>query len=88
MAFWLAGWLPGCWQVSWLALSGYLVGLELAGSRPYWLGMDIALIGAPALCEIYQDGLKAQGCLAKSYSAEDMTLAGLKAAFEQVKETI
>ncbi|CUI44459.1 2-dehydro-3-deoxygalactonokinase [Cognatishimia activa] len=70
------------------SLSGYLVGLELAGSRPYWLGMDIALIGAPALCEIYQDGLKAQGCLAKSYSAEDMTLAGLKAAFEQVKETI
>ena len=70
------------------SLSGYLVGLELAGSRPYWLGMDIALIGAPALCEIYQDGLEAQGCLAKSYSAEDMTLAGLKAAFEQVKETI
>ena len=70
------------------SLSGYLVGLELAGSRPYWLGMDIALIGAPALCEIYQDALKAQGCLTNSYSAEDMTLAGLKAAFEQVKETI
>jgi len=70
------------------ALSGYLIGMELAGARPYWLGMDIALIGAPALCDIYKDGLAAQGCFANTYSATDMTLAGLIAAFSDVKETL
>ena len=28
-------------------LSGLLIGAELAGARPYWLGRDVALIGAP-----------------------------------------
>ena len=68
------------------SLSGYLLGLELAGARPYWLGMDIALIGAPALCDLYRKGLEAQGSMATAYSVEDMTLAGLKAAHFALKE--
>lgn len=67
-------------------LSGYLLGLELAGARPYWLGMDIALIGAPALCDLYKTGLAAQGGMAKAYSVDDMTLAGLTAAYSDLKD--
>lgn len=67
-------------------LSGYLIGLELAGARPYWLGMPVALIGAPALCKLYQDGLSAQGVKASLHSVSDMTLSGLKAAYSDVKE--
>ncbi len=69
-------------------LSGYLVGLELAGARPYWLGMDVALIGAPALCELYKEGLSAQGSSAAVYSVEEMTRTGLLAAYSDLKETI
>ncbi|MDC0737658.1 2-dehydro-3-deoxygalactonokinase [Cognatishimia sp. SS12] len=67
-------------------LSGYLVGLELAGARPYWLGMPVALIGAPALCKLYQAGLATQGCEATLHSVTEMTLNGLKAAYSDVKD--
>ncbi|MDO6727015.1 MAG: 2-dehydro-3-deoxygalactonokinase [Cognatishimia sp.] len=67
-------------------LSGYLVGLELAGARPYWLGMEVALIGAPALSKLYQEGLAAQGVPSSIHPASDMTLSGLKAAYTVVKE--
>jgi hypothetical protein len=30
-------------------LSGLLIGAELAGARPFWLGQDVAVAGAPAL---------------------------------------
>lgn len=67
-------------------LSGYLIGLELAGARPYWLGMDVALIGAPSLAKLYQDGLAAQGVTASIHSVSEMTLSGLTAAYSVVKE--
>ncbi len=67
-------------------LSGYLIGLELAGARPYWLGMEIAMIGAPALSKLYQDGLAVQGVTASLHSVTDMTLSGLKAANSVVKD--
>ncbi|MBA3324517.1 MAG: 2-dehydro-3-deoxygalactonokinase, partial [Rhodobacteraceae bacterium] len=34
-------------------LSGLLIGAELAGARPYWLGRDVVLIGTPALNDAY-----------------------------------
>jgi hypothetical protein len=34
-------------------LSGYLIGAELAAARPYWLGQDVVVAGAPALTEVY-----------------------------------
>ncbi|MBT8408279.1 MAG: 2-dehydro-3-deoxygalactonokinase [Alphaproteobacteria bacterium] len=68
-------------------LSGSLIGAELAASRPYWLGQKIALIGAPALCDIYQRALALQGAPAEVADGADMTLSGLKAAYAQLKET-
>jgi len=64
-------------------LSGLLIGTELAGARPYWLGRDIALIGAGKLTALYQRALAQQGITAPAVSGEDMVLSGLSAAYTQ-----
>lgn len=68
-------------------LSGALIGIELAGSRAYWLGQDIAVIGAAGLSNIYAEALKAQGATPILGAAQDMTLAGLCAAYDNMKVT-
>ena len=40
-------------------LSGLLIGAELAAARPYWLGRDVVLIGAPALADGLPRGARA-----------------------------
>ena len=67
-------------------LSGLLIGQELAGARPYWLGQDLVLIGEPTLNSLYARALEAQGAPCRTESGEDMTLAGLKAAYNTLKE--
>ncbi|SPF81568.1 2-dehydro-3-deoxygalactonokinase [Pseudoprimorskyibacter insulae] len=67
-------------------LSGLLIGLELAGARPYWLGQDIALVGAAPLCRLYQSALSAQGAPARIADVTEMTLAGLIAAHATLKD--
>ncbi|WP_410219318.1 2-dehydro-3-deoxygalactonokinase [Paracoccus sp. (in: a-proteobacteria)] len=61
-------------------LSGTLIGWELAGAKPWWLGNAVTIIGAPDLSLLYQRALSAQGVPAALMSAEDATLAGLAAA--------
>ena len=61
-------------------LSGLLIGAELASTKPYWLGQNIALIGAKAVSQPYLAGLAAQGVDVVCADATDMTLAGIKAA--------
>ncbi|MGR3802073.1 2-dehydro-3-deoxygalactonokinase [Marinibacterium profundimaris] len=61
-------------------LSGLLIGAELAGSKSYWLGQQLAFIGAPELAGAYQRALKAQAAIGDRTDAEAMTLAGLCAA--------
>lgn len=61
-------------------LSGLLIGAELAATRPYWLGQNVALIGADAVSMPYVAGLAAQGVQVKRADAKSMTLAGIKAA--------
>jgi len=62
-------------------LSGGLIGLELAGAKGYWLGMDVALIGDPALTALYGKALGQQGVPSQDLSGENLTLAGLTAAY-------
>lgn len=57
--------------------SGLLIGAELASMRPYWLGQNIAIIGAQDLAQIYTDALVAQGAAATGACGETMTRAGL-----------
>lgn len=66
-------------------LSGLLIGVELAAARPYWLGQQIAVIGAGALARLYVRALAAQGVPATQVNADGATLAGLTAAYRQMK---
>jgi 2-dehydro-3-deoxygalactonokinase len=68
-------------------LSGLLIGAELAAARPYWLGRQIALIGASAPSAAYAAALSGQGVPATVTNADAMTLAGLTAAYRLWKDT-
>lgn len=62
-------------------LSGLLIGAELAASRPYWLGQNVALIGAPSLTERYAKALATQGVPAEETDGATIALQGLTAAY-------
>lgn len=61
-------------------LSGLLVGAELAGARPYWLGADVVIIGADHLAQAYRAALAHAGLSARLLDATAMTQRGLAAA--------
>jgi 2-dehydro-3-deoxygalactonokinase len=63
--------------VSRARLSGSLIGAELAATRPYWLGQQVAVAGAPRLGDLYASALVAQGVTARAMDADPLTLAGL-----------
>lgn len=67
-------------------LSGLLIGAELAAAKPYWLGQNVALIGADAVSMPYVAGLAAQGVPVTRADATDMTFAGIKAAYDLIKD--
>lgn len=73
----LAGLAPG---VSRARLSGLLIGMELAGARPYWLGQNLLLVGSGGATGAYAAALAAQGAEAEIVPVENVTLAGLIAA--------
>lgn len=58
-------------------LSGLLIGMELAASKPYWLGQPVALVGSPRLSGAYARALVAQGVDARMFDGTACTLAGL-----------
>lgn len=66
-------------------LSGILIGAELAAARPYWLGQNVAVVGADATAGHYVSALAVQGVPATHADAERMTLAGLTAAYKSSK---
>ncbi|MFT4962266.1 MAG: 2-dehydro-3-deoxygalactonokinase [Paracoccaceae bacterium] len=74
-------------EVARARLSGLLIGAELAAARPYWLGQNIAIIGADETSAIYASALARQGAPATLADATRMTLAGLTAAHRLMKET-
>lgn len=61
-------------------LSGLLIGAELAGAKPYWLGREIVLIGKPALNAAYAAALSLVGVAARALDGDATTLRGLAAA--------
>lgn len=66
-------------------LSGLLIGMELAAAKPYWLGQELALIGAPALNDLYGAALSSQGLTLSTYIGDEMTLKGLIAAYQEIR---
>ncbi|KNG92612.1 2-dehydro-3-deoxygalactonokinase [Pseudaestuariivita atlantica] len=67
-------------------LSGLLIGAELAGARPYWLGQRIAILGAEGVGDAYEAALAAQGAQVERVDAAGLTLDGLRAAWSALKE--
>ncbi|WP_187428813.1 putative 2-dehydro-3-deoxygalactonokinase DgoK1 [Roseobacter fucihabitans] len=75
-------------SVSRAALSGLLIGGELAAARPYWLGQNTAILGTGTQARAYQSALRAQGVEAMRVDSERATLAGLTTAYKTTKATL
>ena len=67
-------------------LSGLLIGAELAGAKPYWLGRNVAVVGAGELSRLYVAALATQAVRATQAKGDRITLAGLTAAYRSIKE--
>lgn len=67
-------------------LSGMLIGAELAAARPYWLGQNVAIVGTREVSQLYRMALRAQGVPATLADVTEMTLTGLIAAHQSMKE--
>ena len=68
-------------------LSGLLIGAELAGARPYWLGRDVVLIGAAAARRRLSRRAGARRPRRpRRATPTEMTLAGLAAARAHLPE--
>ena len=68
-------------------LSGYLIGLELSGSRPYWMGETVLIVGEHKISLAYEQGLTTQGVIVQRDSYNDASLQGLKEIYNSKKET-
>lgn len=68
-------------------LSGALIGAELAATRPYWLGQQLAVIGADQVAQIYARALQQQGAMVDHANATQTTLAGLALARTLTRQT-
>lgn len=67
-------------------LSGLLIGAELAATRPYWLGQQLAIIGADAVSRVYAAALRQQGAFVETANATEATLAGLALARNMTRQ--
>lgn len=65
-------------------LSGYIIGAELAGAKPYWLGQNVVILGNNNLSKIYKTALEGQGIFAQEIDATECTLNGLAQAFSLI----
>lgn len=61
-------------------LSGLLIGTEMHAARPYWLGQQVAVVGASDLSRLYARALERQGVPVTVADGKGMTIAGLTAA--------
>ena len=65
-------------------LSGLTIGLEIAGSRKYWLGNQVILVGSTPMVDIYQLILKKQNIKTKIHDSKYISLKGLKVIYKKL----
>lgn len=65
-------------------LVGLVLGGEMAAARPYWLGQQVAVIGAGDAARPYVAALEAQGVPVTQTDETRMVLAGLTAAWRRI----
>ena len=63
-------------------LSGLTIGLEIAGSREYWLGNEVVLVGSSPMIDIYQLILSKQNIETKIHDSKNISLIGLKVIYK------
>jgi 2-dehydro-3-deoxygalactonokinase len=68
-------------------LSGLLIGSELAAARPYWLGQNVVVLGEGTLAGLYAIALEGEGVAPEVVEVSGVTLAGLTAAYQKIRET-
>ena len=64
-------------------LSGYTIGLEIAGSKKFWLGNEVVLVGNNTVTAIYKAVLEEQGIKPKVCLSDELSLNGLKATYKK-----
>ncbi len=62
-------------------LSGYIIGLEIAGSKNFWIGNEVVIVGIDPITQIYQAVLEEQGIDLNTYLSDELSLSGLKATY-------
>jgi len=63
-------------------LSGLIIGAELAGSKSFWFGQIVALIGEPKLSQLYGEALESLGVTSQVFDPKQLTLMGLSKAYQ------
>ena len=58
-------------------LVGYLLGIELSGSRSYWEDKDLVIIGSSNLNKYYELILNGRSNSIRLFNSSDMALNGL-----------
>ncbi len=66
------------------ALSGYLIGLELASSKQLWKGRQVVIIGESTLAKRYSQALTLCEVSSSQQDSEKLTLQGLALAYHQL----
>ena len=66
------------------AISGYLIGAELAAARPYWLGQSVALIDGGGSGAGHAEALEAQGVPVSRHDPEAILSTALAALGERI----
>ncbi len=67
-------------------VSGLLIGMELAAARAYWLGQNVAIVGAGPQAAQYRAALTGQGVPTVITDSEEMSLRGFIRAYEELKQ--
>ena len=65
-------------------LSGLIIGLEIAGSRKYWLGNEVILVGSSPMVDIYKLILNKQNIVTSIQDSKDISLIGLKDIYKNL----
>ena len=73
-------------NIGWSRLMGTLIGLELAGARPYWLGQNVMILGDGDLPALYKSALASQAVEARLMPRDALSLAGLRQAWAQISK--
>jgi 2-dehydro-3-deoxygalactonokinase len=67
-------------------LSGYLIGLELASSQPFWQQQPVVIIGDSALSQRYAQALALLDVSSDLQNSEMLTLKGLALAYSYLQQ--